>query len=73
MPNVLLRHPNEALLTCGAPTRDRRLLIARQLLDGKPQVDLVALDDASIEQIDALGHASTADRTGVLWEPRKRS
>ena len=63
-------HPNEALLMYGAPTRDGRLLIAWQPSGGKPQADLVALDDTSIEQIDALGHALTAD---VLWEPRKRS
>lgn len=55
------------------PTRDGRLLIARQLPGGKPQVDLAALDDTSTEQIDAFGHALTADRTGVLWKPRKRS
>ena len=54
------------------PTRDGRLLIARQLPGGKPQVDLAALN-TSTEQIDALGCALTADRTGVLWEPRKRS
>ena len=67
------QHPNEALLIYGAPTRDGRLPIAWQLPGGKPQVDLAALDDTSIEQIDALGYALTADRAGVLWEPRKRS
>ena len=66
-------HPNEALLMYEAPTRDGPLLIAWELSGGKPQFDLVAFDDTSIEQIDALGHALTADRTGVLWEPRKRS
>lgn len=66
-------HPNEALLIYGAPTRDRCFLIAWQLPGGKPQAGLAALDDTSIEQIDALGHASTADRADLLWEPRKRS
>ena len=66
-------HPNEALLIYGAPTRDRCFLIAWQLPGGKPQADLAALDDTSIEQIDALGHALTADRADLLWEPRKRS
>ena len=66
-------HPNEALLIYGAPTRDQCFLIAWQLPGGKPQADLAALDDTSIEQIDALGHALTADRADLLWEPRKRS
>ena len=66
-------HPNEALLMYGASTRDGCLLIAWQPSGGKPQVDLAALGDTSTEQIDALGCTLTADRTGVLWEPRKRS
>lgn len=66
-------HPNEALLMYEAPTRDGPLLIAWQLSGGKPQFDLVAFDDTSIEQIDALGHALTADHADLLWEPRKRS
>ena len=66
-------HPNEALLIYGAPTRDQCFLIAWQLPGGKPQADLAARDDTSIEQIDALGHALTADHADLLWEPRKRS
>lgn len=66
-------HPNEALLIYGASTRDGCLPIAWQLSGGKPQADLAALDDTSTEQIDALGHASTADRADLFWEPRKRS
>ena len=55
------------------PTQGGRLPIAWQLSGGKPQVDLVALGDTSIEQIDALSHTSTAGRADVLWELRKRS
>lgn len=66
-------HSSGALLAYGAPTRDGHLPIAWQLPGGRPHVDLVGLDDAAVEQIDALGYAFTADRADVLWVPQNRS
>lgn len=71
--DLAAKHPEDALLAYGSPTRNGHLPIAWRLPGGEVHVDLTVLDDSSVDQIDALGYAFSADRAEVLWSPKMRS